>query len=218
MPIQAWIFDLDHCLFNTAAVGLHDYARALQKNQYIQQLGYADFLKVLEHIYTDEVEGYQEERVGITLPEHSVQDILANFLALHTSDDAKTRGSYGDEWVIPKLPGKKFLVTTGYRTYQMSKVKALGIRHFFDEVFVDARGEGVRRGKKNIFEYLIRKYELDPKDVPVVGDNPESELSAARQLTMPAIQSLRPTVKMWYGADYHVRTLPELFTYIEQHS
>lgn len=44
----------------------------------------------------------------------------------------------------------------------------------------------------------------------VVGDNPGSELGAAKKLGIPAVQVLRPGVKKCEEADYYVNSLSEL--------
>jgi putative hydrolase of the HAD superfamily len=101
---------------------------------------------------------------------------------------------YGDLDLLPTLGDLRFLVTSGFRRLQESKVRALEVAHHFDEVIVDALDEPDRRGKKGIFADIIERHRLDRSDVLVVGDNPESELAAARQLDLPRVQILRPGV------------------------
>ena len=50
----------------------------------------------------------------------------------------------------------------------------------------------------------------------MVGDNPLSELGAAKTLGIPAVQTLRPTVVAWDGADYRISSLEELEKLISQ--
>lgn len=54
---------------------------------------------------------------------------------------------YPDLPVLERLPGKKFLVTTGFRRLQESKIDALGVAPLFDGVHIDAIDDGRPRGK-----------------------------------------------------------------------
>ena len=101
---------------------------------------------------------------------------------------------YGDLDLLPRLGGRRFLVTTGFRRLQESKVRALGIAPLFEAVVIDAIDEAGHLGKERIFAELVAERGLDRARVVVVGDNPESELGAARRLGLLAVQMVRPGV------------------------
>jgi putative hydrolase of the HAD superfamily len=101
---------------------------------------------------------------------------------------------YDDLDLLPQLGGRRFLVTTGFRRLQESKVRALGIAPLFEAVVVDAIEEPGHPGKERIFADLIAEHRLDRSQVVVVGDNPESELGAGRRLGLHAVQTVRPGV------------------------
>ena len=65
-------------------------------------------------------------------------------------------------------------------------------------------------GKKRIFEELLKKNGWRKDEVLVVGDNPASELSAAKSLGILTVQTLRPTIERWEEADYHIQSFREL--------
>ena len=67
-----------------------------------------------------------------------------------------------------------------------------------------------RKGKKRIFEELLEGNGWRKDEALVVGDNPASELGAAKSLNILTIQTLRPTIEKWEGADYHIQSLREL--------
>lgn len=124
--------------------------------------------------------------------------------------------TYGDENVIEKLSVLKILVTTGYERFQQSKIERVGIAHLFDEIIVDALDTpNAIKGKKRIFEEILEKHSLEKEEVLVVGDNPRSELGAAKELGIRAVQTLRPGVKEWAEADAHIRSLSELSALVE---
>ena len=127
---------------------------------------------------------------------------------------APMRG-YGDLTLLPTLGEERFLVTSGFRRLQESKVRALGIEASFDAVVVDAivvdaLDEPGRRGKERIFLDLMRECSLDPNEVLVVGDNAESELAAAARLGLASAQIIRPGVVPAEGVTIHLRDLAEL--------
>jgi FMN phosphatase YigB (HAD superfamily) len=113
------------------------------------------------------------------------------FLALEVRTPMR---GYGDLDLLPRLGGRRFLVTSGFRRLQQSKVRALGIEAAFDEVVVDAIDEPGHPGKEAIFADLVARHGLDRAAVWVVGDNPDAELAAARRLGLHAVQILRPGV------------------------
>ena len=125
----------------------------------------------------------------------------------------EVRGSmrgYGDLALLPSLGEGRFLVTSGFRRLQESKVRALGIEACFDAIVVDAIDESARRGKERIFGDIMSEFDLGADDVLVVGDNAESELAAAARLGLPSAQILRPGVTPADGVTVHVRDLAEL--------
>jgi FMN phosphatase YigB (HAD superfamily) len=116
---------------------------------------------------------------------------------------------YGDMGELPHLGDRRFLVTSGFRRLQESKVRALGIAPLFEAVVIDAIEEPGHRGKERIFADLVAERGLDRRHVVAVGDNPESELEAGRRLGFRAVQIVRPRVEPADGYD-QVRGLKEL--------
>jgi FMN phosphatase YigB (HAD superfamily) len=102
---------------------------------------------------------------------------------------------YGDLGVLPHLGDRRFLVTSGFRRLQESKVRALGIAAAFEEVVIDALDEPGRRGKERVFADLLDRHRLQPSLVLVVGDDPESELASARALGLRGVQIVRPGIE-----------------------
>jgi putative hydrolase of the HAD superfamily len=119
--------------------------------------------------------------------------------------------SYGDEGYIKTLPVVKILVTSGYKKFQTQKNEILGIADLFSEIIIDELDhKGCRKGKRAIFAELLGKYNWNATEVLVVGDNPASELKAAKALGIPTVQTLRPTIVKWDQADHHIASLKEL--------
>jgi putative hydrolase of the HAD superfamily len=75
----------------------------------------------------------------------------------------------------------KFLVTTGFTKLQWSKVKMLDIEGDFAEIHI-VDPEKSTQTKKDVFAAIMEKHNYQPGEVLVIGDDPESEIKAAREL------------------------------------
>ena len=202
--IKAMIFDLDMCILNT------------------HTLTGPFFQPVLDALYSSELSQDLKERIQYQLwttslddtmemfsvPENIVERMREAYRQIEVPDDIKT---FGDEEFIRDLPVRKILVTTGYRKFQETKIEKIGVADLFDEIIIDALGyRDQRKGKKRIFEELLVKNGWSKDEVLVVGDNPRSELGAAKFLGIKTVQTLRSTIEKWPEADYHIYSLSEL--------
>lgn len=122
---------------------------------------------------------------------------------------------YGDLSALAELPVSRFLVTSGFRHLQESKIRALGIAPLFKKLFVDAIDEAGPRGKQPIIEEILRTQQLKPAQVLIVGDNADSELAVGLHLGIRTVQTLRPGVPYATTPDYHIKSLHELKRIIE---
>jgi putative hydrolase of the HAD superfamily len=95
---------------------------------------------------------------------------------------------------LEQLTLRRFLLTTGFRRLQESKLRQLGIASLFVAVYVDALDLPRPLGKRALLERLMVEQGLTPPEVVVVGDRADDELSAARALGIAAVQVLRPGV------------------------
>lgn len=86
-----------------------------------------------------------------------------------------------DYHFIKSLKGRKFIVTAGFYKKQTTKVKMLGIADDFEEVYiVDVTTSN--QTKKDAFETLISKYNLNIDDILVIGDDADSEIKFGLEL------------------------------------
>jgi putative hydrolase of the HAD superfamily len=98
----------------------------------------------------------------------------------------------------------RFLVTSGFRRLQESKIAALGITRLFNGIYVDAIDESSRKGKQGVFAEILQENHLRAEETLVVGDNPDSEIAAGNALGMQTVQILRPGVARDGSAMHHV--------------
>ena len=147
----------------------------------------------------------------------SEQMRAAGWKACSSLEVTRPMRGYGDLDLIPLLGEIRFLVTTGFRRLQESKVRALGVAPNFEAVVIDAIDEPDHPGKQRIFADLMVRHGLERHEVLVVGDNPQSELAAARRLGVRAVQILRPHVVRADDVPEHVADLGELRALIDAH-
>lgn len=190
MSVRAVIFDLDNCLAPSDEPGrdlLEPVFRAVREANR-GQLSKAELAAAFEDCWRY---GFDKvaERHGFS---REMRD--AGWEAFAGLEVRVPLRGYGDLDVLPSLGDRRFLVTSGFRRLQESKVRALGIADAFDEVVIDALDEPGRLGKERVFAALLRRHRLDPMQVLVVGDDPESELTAARALGIRGVQIVRPGI------------------------
>lgn len=208
MSVKGWLFDLDCCLLDTARLGRETdfFAPVLdivctlplppEQMARLRELLWASPFEdiVREMALTDDLAGpvRQAYRQLEILPHMPIHD-------------------YGDTDVLADLSGTKILVTTGYQKLQSSKIACLGIAPLFSHVAIDLIDDpAVRRGKKAIFADYMDDFGWLPEEVVVVGDNPASELAAGAALGAVTVQTVRPGIAPWSGADYRISHLAEL--------
>ena len=203
---KAMIFDLDSCLAAANEVGEELFAPAFEAvreanhgavSQEALTAAFADCWRFPFDFVADKYRFSPAMRA-------------AGFRALSQTEVRQPMHGYGDLAVLAELPVKLFLVTSGFRRLQESKVNALGIGHLFTGVHVDAIDEPGPKGKLEAFQEILKTHQLLPREVLVVGDNPDSEIAAGNRLGCTTIQILRPGVPASPAATHRIRTLAEL--------
>lgn len=211
--IRSIIFDLDNCLAPADEPGrelLAPVFNAVREandgsvpEAVLREAFEACWFQPFDHV--TEVHGFTAAMVS------------AGWSALAGIEVTTPMHGYGDLDVLGDLPQPLFLVTAGFRRLQASKVRALGIGHFFADIRIDAIEEADRIGKQGHFEDLRRGHGFEPSEMLVVGDSADSELAAAARLGMPAVQMLRSGVHRTEGVHGHVHSLPELRDWLARH-
>jgi len=204
--IKAIIFDLDSCLAAANEVGDGLFAPAFQairtaNNGHVPEdqlrSAFADMWRFPFDFIANKYKFSAEMRA-------------AGFAVLRQIEVRQPMHGYGDLGVLAELQCKLFLVTSGFRRLQQSKVDALNISHLFTEIHIDAIEEPNPKGKQPMMEAILRTHGFAPSEVLIVGDNPDSEIAAGNRLGITTIQTLRPGVHSSRAATYQIRNLEEL--------
>ena len=110
-----------------------------------------------------------------------------------------------------------FILTAGDLSVQRTKVRKLRLDRlpYIQQVFYTGLRKG--RGKTECLRQVLR-YEPSPKKVLVVGDRPDSEIRAARELGMRAVRRVggefartQPRQRL-ERSDFTIRRLSQLFS------
>lgn len=204
--VRAVFFDLDHCLASPDESGRAFYQPALDAIRAANcgTLGETALESALEDCWTHSLEQVAE------IHGFSPQMYQAGWQASLNLRVAGPLKGFPDLPELLQMKVDRFLVTSGFRTLQQSKIEALGIKEWFAEIRIDAIDELPRTGKKAIFEDLLRRHQLEPEAVLVVGDSERSEIAAGNALKIPTVQILRPGVVRSDAALHHISDLREL--------
>ncbi|GJQ60317.1 MAG: uridine diphosphate-N-acetylglucosamine-binding protein YvcK [Candidatus Scalindua sp. AMX11] len=93
-----------------------------------------------------------------------------------------------------------FLLSTGIHERQQKKVEILELEPYFDEIIINDQEVGLLI--KDCFKMVLKKYQLNPKHVVVVGDRVKVELKIAKSFGMTTIQMLHGRFKVETASDF----------------
>ena len=226
MPgIAAVIFDLDDTLYDCTGM-LMDGARG-RAAQAMVDAGLP--------CSTDEAYQLQAELAQKFGPNYHVFDEIAR--RYQTGDDmvraamhAYNSDEVGDIHPFPDVIAtlermrtagyRLYLVTTGVYSRQERKIETLGIRRLFNDVFINDMERGMLL--EECFRAIVRKHNLSPSEVAVVGDRVQEELLIGERMGMTTVQMChgrfrdeRPTEPPTGQPHYRIKHLFQLPTILE---
>lgn len=179
MTKKAIFFDLDNTIYPVAAIGDQLFQPLFEL---ISKSG--EFVGDFEELKTATMRK-PFQHVSI---QYQMSDLLKEqaMLLLRDLTYSGAITLFPDYEVIRKLPQQKFLVTAGFTKLQFSKIHQLAIETDFSGIFVVDQTIS-NDTKRSIFFDIMLSNQYSPKDVLVVGDDPESELKAAKELGIDAV-------------------------------
>lgn len=206
MTTKAIIFDLDNCLSPAAEVGKELYEPAFEVIRRANKGALSE--EALDRAFSDA----WRHPLDWVAREHGFSEEMcaAAWKAFVGVEVNHPMCGYDDLHILAELPVQRFLVTSGFRRLQESKVRALGFERLFTAVHIDAIDEADRKGKQGIFQEILETHGFSAEEVLVVGDNPDSEIEAGNQLGIRTVQILRPDVPRGSNATHYIHGLAEL--------
>ena len=204
--IKAVIFDLDNCIAASDEPGRQLLAPTFAAIRRANHGTLSD--ETLERAF-DECWGHSLDTVARKYG-FSDEMLAAGWAENARAEVTVPMHGYPDLGVIRELPAKLFLVTSGFRRLQESKVRALHVESLFERIYIDAIDEPNRKGKEEIFAEILRTNALQPREVLVVGDDANSEIAAGNRLGIPTVQIQRPGVPRAKNATHDIESFTEL--------
>ncbi len=170
------------------------------------------------------------ERGGITKKELTRERFVRFFKQLNvTADPSKANAIYfeklsrtgylleGADAFLKELKkrGKIFLITNGTPQAQYGRLDSLGIRSFFDGIYVSDE-IGYAKPDVRFFEYLLKKENLERENCLVIGDSLSSDIAGANAAHIPCIW-YDPYAREMQGsvADYRAKTYDDVLKIID---
>ncbi|CAN5675031.1 hypothetical protein BH23GEM7_BH23GEM7_19340 [soil metagenome] len=204
--VRAVIFDLDNCLSPAEAVDRELYEPAFEAIRGANHGAVPDDVlqRALSAMWRHPLD-WVAESYGF-----SPAMLSAGWAAFVEMEAAAPMHGYADLPVLASLPVLRFLVTSGFRRLQESKIQALGVEDLFTRIYIDALDEPGRKGKQALFEEIVRTHGLSADEVLVVGDSSHAEIEAGNRLGLPTVQILRPGVPRGTNATHYIESLGEL--------
>lgn len=175
--LRAIIYDLDNTIFPVPAIGNELFGPVFDL---IAQSGqHNDHMEAIKHAIMRTPFRIVAQRHGF-----SPQLTQAGIDLQETLEYRKPIAPFEGYTLTHSLPGERFLVTTGFDKMQRSKIKQLGIEGEFKEIHVV---NPTLSSKKEVFAGILERYGYAPDEVLVIGDDPESEIAAAKALNIPTV-------------------------------
>lgn len=176
---KALIYDLDNTIYSVKTIGIELFAPLFELiSERFAHHGSMDIIK----------EDLMSKPFQVVAAKHQFSGELKQkgvemLKGLTYTGEIKTFEDYVE---IKKIPGERFLVTTGFFNLQWSKIRKLGIEVDFREIHVVDPSIS-KQTKKDVFRDIMERKEYEASEVLVVGDDPESEIQAAEELGIDSV-------------------------------
>lgn len=173
-------------------IGYAKYVRRAIRLQRLKHLTYRhvdiDLLQVFKKLYQDK---------GIDADELLLRDTAQRF----REDSTEFIRLY--DGVIELLEGLRaaekriYLLSNAQESFTLPEMDKLGILGYFDGIMISSE-EGVCKPQRQFFEKLLEKYDLDPKECLMVGNDKNSDMLGAKSAGINGLyihQEISPEVK-----------------------
>lgn len=179
MNKKALLFDLDNTIYSVYSIGDTLFAPLFEL---IEQAG--THLPFMEKI-RDEVMRRPFQHIANDY--RFSGELTAKSLALlHQLEVNIPIAPFEDFALVRQLPVDKYLVTTGFRKMQQSKVDRMNLQKDFREIhIVDPAASD--KTKKEVFADIIHRHQYAKEEVLVIGDDLHSEIRAAQELGIEVV-------------------------------
>lgn len=176
--IKALILDLDDTIFPTSSIDSNLVKPFFDKLEEVNDVLTEEGLKKAKQELWRKPFNVVAEEFGF-----SERMISKSLVTLNSLEFELSIQPFDDYKYLQAIVIDKYLVTTGIKKLQMSKIESLGLSNDFREIFIDDPFVEVG-GKLKKFKSILENQKYLPKEVLVIGDNAESEIKAGQELGM----------------------------------
>ncbi|MFI5162659.1 MAG: HAD family hydrolase [Sphingobacteriales bacterium] len=176
MTKTALIFDLDNTIYPVSSIADNLFGKlfaVLDEYSGTINLGDSERVSKIKEEMTRRPFQYIADKYEL---DKDLNDKMVDTLRTMTYD--MPMQPFDDYHHLREIPLDKFLVTTGFVKLQMSKVLQLGIEQDFKEIII-VDPDASNKTKKDVFADIMRDHHYSPSDLLVIGDDPDSEITAA---------------------------------------
>ncbi|MBV8390660.1 MAG: HAD family hydrolase [Mucilaginibacter sp.] len=176
---KALILDLDNTIYPVSSISENLFADLFAILDHYAELINADDMDKVNKI-KDEMTRRPFQHIA---DEFDLHDEVRNKMTdmLRNMAYSQPMKPFDDYRHVRSIPLDKFLVTTGFSKLQWSKVRMLGIENDFKHIHI-VDPDVSQQTKKNVFAEIMLTHNYAPTDLLVIGDDPESEIKAAKAL------------------------------------
>ncbi|WP_090817287.1 HAD family hydrolase [Paenibacillus sp. yr247] len=215
--IKAFIFDLDGTLLdrNSSLKDFieHQYNRISDLHRIDKSIYVNRFIELDQRGYVWKDKVYQQIKREYDLSlswEELLEDYINNFNS-HCIGFPNLHELLG----YLKNKGLKLgMITNGFSEFQIRNIEALGIIHYFDTLLV-SEIEGLRKPDPEIFIRALSNLGLQPEEAVYVGDHPENDVIASRNVGMKGVWKADVYYKETFERDHTIEDLMEIRSYFE---
>lgn len=179
LPKKAFIYDLDNTIYGVPTIGDALFATLFDL---IQRSGdfQGNFDKVRQDIMR---QPFQVVAANYSFSEELTRQGVELLRQLEYKGEIHPFADYTE---IRAISGDRFLVTTGFLRLQESKIRGMGIENDFREIHI-IDPDTTSKTKKDVFSDILNRHAWQPAEVLVIGDDPGSEIKAARDLGLDTV-------------------------------
>lgn len=188
---KAVLFDLDGTLLNrdkSVELFINDQYERLNKflSPIPKELYVSRFIELDCHGYVWKDKVYQQIVVEFNILSITCEELLQDYL---DEFQHHCEAFPHIHKMLEQLKSENIalgIITNGYGQFQMNNIKALKIEHYFDVILV-SEWEGVKKPDPQIFRNALQKLNVKPLESVFIGDHPENDVKAARDIGMTGI-------------------------------
>ncbi len=171
--VESWIFDLDNTLYPAGSPVWPQIDARIT--------AFIAGLFGLDGISARALQKYYYQRYGTTLRGLMIEHDLDPAIFLDFAHDIDRSALAADEALalsISKLPGRRYILTSGSHGHAMKTTAHLKIDHLFDGVFDIAAGDFIPKPDERTYHRFVDRFGIDPKRSAMFED-------IARNLEVP---------------------------------